>query len=46
MQNKVENHTNRAVDVGLEKLVLGQLALPVGCKPDLAKGSVLGEDSL
>lgn len=38
--------TNRIVKVGLQELILGQLALPVGGEPDLGQGALLGEDGL
>lgn len=36
--------TDRGVQVCLKELVLGQLAFPVGRKPDLGQGTLLGED--
>ena len=38
--------TNRVVEVGLQELILGQLALPMGGEPDLGQGTLLGEDGL
>jgi len=45
-RKKKKTLADRVVDVCLEELVLGELALPVGGEPDLGQGALFGEDGL
>ena len=47
MENlRFENILDAVLDVGLKDVRLGQLLVPVGCKPDPGQGALLGEHEM